>query len=412
MLMRITVKGMLLAAMLSAFVYGQDAESSFAVPLTVSAGAMYTQRLQLSEPSASPLTAGFRLMLYPTVKLGEHWFGYAAIQERLEPYFYYDAFYPDHEMQSDIIQAFVGYKTQVGVVSLVVKAGRLSSAFGSFPVHYDDMDNPVLDQPLSYITEIPVRPDQIPCGTADLLQQAYGWVQNSCGGLPGWKGGLTPATLYAIPGAEIDAQAGRVDARLQVTSGTPAVPQAISVANQYAQATAGGGYTIRQGFRVGVSGFRGPYLDARLAPLLPMGTTIRSFDASAIGVDVQYALGRWKVSGEWQHFVFDSPNFVVSPSLNSGYADVKRILTPRFYIAGRAGWLQPGRVTDKSGVSASSFAGELQQYELAAGFWINRFQMIKASYEWMKIQGVSGTQFNVLGVQLVSNFHQLAWGFK
>lgn len=397
---------------MGALIQAQDAESSFAVPVTVSGGAMYTQRLQLSDPSQSPETAGFRLMLYPTLKLGEHWFGYAAIQERLEPYFYYDAYYPQHQMQSDIIQAFVGYSAHVGSVSLVVKAGRLSSAFGSFPIHYDDLENPVLDQPLSYITEITLRPDQIPCGTADLLRQAYGWVENSCGGLPGWKGGLTPATLYAIPGAEIDAQAGKFDARVQVTSGNTSVPQAISAAGQYAQATVGGGYTIRQGLRIGVSGFRGPYLDSRLAPLLPVGTNIRSFSASGIGVDAQYQLGHWSASAEWQHFVYDSPNFTVAPSLDAGYGEVKRVLSPRLYVAGRAGYLQPGSVTDKSGISAGAFAGGLQQYEVAAGFWINHFQMVKGSYEWMLIQGTSGTKFNVVGVQFISTFHQLAWGFK
>ena len=89
-----------IAAAFGALLHGQNAESSFSVPVTISGGAMYTDRLQLSNPSESPGTAGFRIMLYPTLKLGEHWFGYAAIQERLTPYFYYDAFDPEHEYYS------------------------------------------------------------------------------------------------------------------------------------------------------------------------------------------------------------------------------------------------------------------------------------------------------------------------
>ncbi len=119
----------------------------------------------------------------------------------------------------------------------------------------------------------------------------------------------------------MDLSAARFDGRLQVTSGSPASPQSLSSAGTYAQWTAGAGYTIRQGFRVGVSGFRGPYLDDSLTPLLPAGTTVRSFPASGFGTDAQWARGRWSVNGEFQRFWFDSPNFTVAPSMTSGYAE-------------------------------------------------------------------------------------------
>ena len=90
-------------------------------------------------------------MLYPTVTLGPHWFAYAAEQFRLAPYLYYDAYDPDHEWYVQTIQAFVGYQIRNEKTTVVFKAGRLSSAFGAFPLHYDDADNALLDQPLSYI---------------------------------------------------------------------------------------------------------------------------------------------------------------------------------------------------------------------------------------------------------------------
>ena len=47
------------------------------------------------------------------------------------------------------------------------KAGQLTSAFGSFPIRYDDMANPLIDQPLAYRTELKLSPaqhgEELPC---------------------------------------------------------------------------------------------------------------------------------------------------------------------------------------------------------------------------------------------------------
>ena len=180
----------------------QDSTWEFSAPVTLSAGAMHTDRLELADPDSSSGAAAFRAMFYPTVKLGSHWFGYAAVQVRSLPYFYYDAFLPQRGVTSDVIQAFLGYSIHRGNLALIVKAGRLSTAFGSFPLRYDDMDNPLVDQPLSYITEIPIRADQLLCGTNDLRSQSYGYVGAACGGTAGWGPGLQPVTLYGLPGAE------------------------------------------------------------------------------------------------------------------------------------------------------------------------------------------------------------------
>jgi hypothetical protein len=387
-------------------------ESGVSMPITLSGGALYSQRLQLGNPSNSPAAVGFRAVLYPTVKLGSHWFGYAAVQLRESPYFYYDAFFPEHEFYTTVMQAFIGYSVRKGNTAVVIKAGELSSAFGAFPLRYDDADNPLLDQPLSYITEVPLRTDQIPCGTSDLTHQNYGFVNNSCGGTAGGGAGLTPVTLYSLPGAEVDLSSGHFDGRFQVTSGSPANPRDISQVGQYLQWAAGGGYTIRQGFRIGMSGFRGPYLNENVAPLLPAGSTLRSFPASAVGVDAQWALGRWSVDGEWQKLWFDSPNFTTAPSFTSGYGEVKTVITPRLFVAGRAGWLKPGSVADNSGVTSGQFASTLQAYELGAGYWLGRNELLKGSYEWMHIQGLSGTKFDVVGMQFVVRFNSLGLTFR
>ena len=385
----------------------QDSNSGISVPVTLSGGAMYTQRLQVANAAASPYTSGFRAAFYPTVKLGSHWFAYAAIDARLSPFLYYDAYNPNHVWETNVIQAFLGYSIRTEKNVVVIKAGQLASAFGSFPLRYDDTENPLPDQPLSYIQRLTLRTDQIPCGVNDLLVQHYGSIRNACGGAAGRAPGLTPVTLYGLAGLEVDFSGHRLDGRLQITNSSPANPQPVSLTGEYAQWTAGGGYTIRQGFRVGGSAFRGPYLSPVIASILPMGTSLRSFPATAVGLDAQWARGHFSAAGEWQRFQFDSPRLAGAPSVASTYGELKTELTPRLFVAVRAGWMTPGGAADTSGISTDQFAPNLGSYELGAGTWINRHQLLKGSYEWLQIQGRSGISLNVLGVQLVTTFH--AW---
>jgi len=407
-----TLVVVLLAAGFAPAGLSQESDFGIGVPVTASAGALDSPRLQLSNPAAERAAFGFRVMLYLTLKLGKHWFAYAAVQTRLMPYFYYDAFLRDRGIATNLVQGYAGYSLQKGHSTLAIKAGQLVSVFGSFPLRYDDMDNPVLDQPLSYITMMPIRTDQLVCGTADLLRQHYGSVSGSCGGAAGRGGGLTPVTLYGLPGVQAEISLRQFDARLQVTSGSPAYPANWRDFHQYAQWTAGMGYTIRQGFRVGASVFTGPYLESDVAADLPHGATVRDFPATGMGLDGQWARGRWSVFGEWQRIRFDMPHFVVSPSIDTGYGEAKSILTPRIYVAGRIGWLRPGRVTDTAGVTAGRFAPTLTSYELAGGFWLNRHQLLKASYSWLFSAGQTGIRYDVYGIALITRFTPPALAFR
>jgi hypothetical protein len=411
------LKAMLSCVLLMALarpVQSQDSESSnygFSLPVTVSGSAMDTGRVHFEDPGASPVTGGLRLTLYPTLTLGRHWFFYAAEEVRSAPYFYYDTYEPQREWYVQAEQAFVGYQIRGEKTTVIFKAGNLASAFGAFPLHYDDADNALLDQPLSYVQYLSVRNDQVPCGVADLLWQNPYTVMNHCGGPPGGDEGITPVSLYGMPGIQAEISSHRWDGRVQVTSGSPADPLSLSHAPQYAQWAAGGGYTIRQGWRVGISGFRGPFLAPDVAPSLTAGTSVRSFPASAIGLEAQWARGHWSLSGEWQRFQYDYPGFTQPPSVISAYGEAKRMLTPRLYVAGRAGWLKPGGAKDETGAATSQFSPSIASYELGAGWWLNRHQLLKASYEWLNTENYPGTQNNIVGIQFVTMFHAVDQAF-
>ena len=89
--------------------FPQEAEVGVSVPFTLSGQGMQTRRLQTEDAGASSAAAGFRAMLYPSVKLGSHWFGYAAIQVRSEPYFFEETYSAEREVDTQVLQAFLGY---------------------------------------------------------------------------------------------------------------------------------------------------------------------------------------------------------------------------------------------------------------------------------------------------------------
>jgi hypothetical protein len=413
--MRFVLRSILVAG-LTFSSQAQEASSGFTMPVTLGATAMATHRTQLeaANSGASPYTAGLRAMLYPTLKLGSHWLAYGAFQLRTTPYFYYDAYNPTLDFKAHMIQGFLGYTAQTRGVQWVAKAGRLTTALGSFPLRYDDAENPLIDQPLGYVAFVRLRPDQLACGTADVLhQQSYtSGVEHYCGGATSQGKGFQPATLYGLPGFEFDAAGRHWDARVQATNSSPANPQRLNSPSQFWQTTAGGGWSIRQGLRIGASTFHGPYIEQPLAALLPVGTTPRDFSATGIGLDGQCAHGRTSISGEWQWFRFPSPRFVQQPTVRFGYGEAKVTIQPRLYLALRAGVQQFGTIVDDRQHAADSFAPSRMFAEAGFGWRLNRSQLLKASYEFVHYEGSSSKRDNILGVQFVATFHQIAKAFR
>ena len=393
----------------------QDADIGVAMPVTITGQFLKTERPRKEEPDSSTLSGAFRAVLYPSLKLGSHWFVYSAFQISSAPYFYRDTYEPEeHEVETQTLQAFVGYSRTTEKMAFTWKTGHLPTAFGSFPLRYDDTANPMLDLPLSNGSYLKIRPDQLPCG-ANEFQYPDGYPQDvdfHCGGPDAESYGMAPATLYGLPGTEIDFSFKHVDARFQLTNSSPANPQSLLSSNQHVQWTAGSGYTIRQGFRIGFSAFRGPYLDKSVRPWLPVGMDVSNFPATGVGADVQWARGRWSIFGEWQRFQFNYPLFTTSPVATYGYVETKAIITPRLYGAMRIGYENHNHVADMTWQSNSPFLPNRQCYEFAVGYRLNRMQLLKVGYEWLKTQGESGTRDNVFGVQLVTSIYSLSKAIK
>jgi hypothetical protein len=90
-------------------------------------------------------------MLYPVWKVNGNWSVEGAGQIHSQPYFFEEVEdYDSREVKSDVFQARLNHSRFWKRGSVVVRAGILSSAFGSCLPRYDDYVNPMIDMPLSY----------------------------------------------------------------------------------------------------------------------------------------------------------------------------------------------------------------------------------------------------------------------
>jgi hypothetical protein len=325
----------------------------------------------------------------------------------------------DRAVSAVFLEGYIGYKIERKSATVLIKGGRLLPAFGRYPLEYDDAKSPFIEPPSLYGVSLVLRPDQVPCNLRNILHQSYDDpIQFSCGGSVADRYGILPVTLYGIPGIEADVSWGRADGRIQVTNSSPANPQSILSRSQFAQWAAGAGYSLRGGLHIGVSGFRGPYLSRVVAPFLPVGTAVADFEASGVGIDAQWFGGPWSAEGEWQHFHFGVPGFIQSPALDGGYVQVKRILSPRLFVAGRSNWLLPGGATDSYGAHAGQIDAHQQTEEIVLGYRLNRLQLLKTGFSFSERHAWTvgtatweGEQHYGFELQLVTSLAAISKGF-
>src|ERR1700722_14347727 len=99
----------------------QEAQVGVVVPVTISGEILDTGRAESDEPSAASVTAGFRVLATPQVKLGPHWYFYSAVQVYSTPYFYDDTRRADRDIETRLLQGFLGDTRWWGSASLGFK---------------------------------------------------------------------------------------------------------------------------------------------------------------------------------------------------------------------------------------------------------------------------------------------------
>lgn len=301
------------------------AEAGFEMPLTLSGGTFFSN-------APDNHRAGVRAVAYPTLSLGRHWHFAGAIQAHTRPYFIEQLTTQGNGVRADVLQAYLGYAHYWNRNSVAVRAGMLTSAFGSFLLRYDDAINPLIDMPLG-----------------------YGYYYK-------------PVTTYGLPGAQIDLTAGAADMRVQFTASNPASRRGIRDTDQYGTWTAGAGWTIRQGYRVGASFYRGAYLYPGHRFYRPGEPPPRELPSTGYAIDTQIARGHWNIQAELMRF---QRAYKAVPTFSEliGYGEARYVLSPRWFAAIRAAHRQANSVRST------------RPLEFGIGFRPSEHQILKVSYQ-------------------------------
>ena len=337
----------------------QQTASGLDLRATLTAQAVASNELTKAPRSGDPMILGSRAIVYPTVKINENWFIMGAVQFSTRPYFSNDLTQAGYGAKGTVLQAALFYSHVFKHGSVLVRAGEMSTAFGSFMLRYDDADNALTDLPIE-----------------------YGYY-------------YSPVSVLGVAGAQVDATVSKFDARVQFANSSPANPRSLFAHDQYGNWAAGAGFTVRQGFRFGVSAYRGPYLDRKNLFFSPSEANPNKLPATAGGLDINWAHGHTTAQGELQRFVM---SYDASPTFRetAGYGELKQVLNPRWYVA------------ERDGFSTANEGGNALSLETAAGFRPNRFQLIKVGYEYKHHSSGAAPNDNVLALQLVTTFHESA----
>jgi hypothetical protein len=313
-------------------IVAQEARSGAGLRVTATAQLAASNVLTDAPRNGAPVAPGGRAMLYPTFKFDENLYVTGAMQLVTRPYYFEDFSTRGYGAYGRLLQATLNYSRISRRGLLLLRAGQMSSAFGSFLLRYDDADNALIDLP-----------------------PAYGYY-------------YAPVSMLGVAGAQVDATHGRLDGRVQFANSSPANPRSIFAPDQYGNWAGGAGFTIRQGLRVGVSGYHGPYLDRKYAFYFPGEAKPSTLPAHGIGLDADWAYGHTKVYVELQRFLM---SYKVIPDFreSTGYGEVKQVLGPRWFVAGRYSY------------ACDSARGAANTFESAVGFRPGRSQLIKAGYE-------------------------------
>jgi hypothetical protein len=233
-----------------------------------------------------------------------------------------------------------------------VQAGRIPPVIGLFAREPYGRDNPLIGAPLAYQYLLSLRPDALPLTAEDLVRmRGRGWEPTYPVGADTLTPGVPIVSAFRWDtGIEAQWHPGWLSLAGAVTRGAasvPAVRRDDNTGGTWSGRAAVGGTS---GLTVGVSGARGPWIDAATLSLVPLDD--RHDDTQTIiGADVEYGWGAWLIRGEELRSVFELP-IIDAASVDThlatwtGYVEARYRLRPRWQIAGRVEHLNFSTIAD------------------------------------------------------------------
>lgn len=294
--------------------------------------------------------------------------------------------------------AYVRFRELAGSrVSL--QAGKMPSAFGGYSNHAYGASRPLISYPLIYQYHTVVSSNVIPPSAGALLawkedrlsDPSFGQVTNEDGRVP-----LPP--LYDRcwdTGIELFTSTERLEASLGVTVGTLSNPLTED-ANSGKQVVGRLAFLAGPGWRIGVSGAYGPYLD-ECTVCYGAGAEGDSAEAGepdvdeygelSLGADLEWGMRHVELYVEGVAKRWESP-WIAEHLWSTGYhTELKYTLIPGLYAAVAYGELLFGEVERSDGVM-EKWDYPIRRIETGVGYFLNERTLLRATVQWNELYGV------------------------
>ena len=242
----------------------------------------------------------------------------------------------------DLEGAYLIFDGIPGSASASLLAGKMATAFGTFASRSFGTVNPLIGTPLIYHYFSSVHGNRVPADAADQLAQRDG---------PSYRTRGLPAIYDACwnTGLQIFGSTTAVAYAVAVTKGALSNPAAAD--NDGAQVVARIGIQPTMGWKLGLSGAYGPYLQevAAADADFPEGKSPEDFNQLAIGIDGEYAVWHCEFVFELVRNQWDVPNVGDALGLTGGYAEGTIALKPRLRYSLRLGSMIYDEIDDGNG---------------------------------------------------------------
>ncbi len=176
-------------------------------------------------------------------------------------------------------------------------------------------------------------------------------------------------------GVEIYGQTGKLSYSLGLMTGSVSKPTT-EQSKDSPQLTTHLTYELSPRITIGGSAFYGTYLmEGAYNDALPAGAEFNDYINAGVGYELHY-LGRYlEIYSESFYSYWDHP-YLDQLKLYSGYVDAKYKFKPGWYVAGRYGFYEPGKLIDSGGES-QNWDYPVRRIEAGVGYHPNRATVIK-----------------------------------
>ncbi len=266
-----------------------------------------------------------------------------------------------------------------------VQVGRIPPTFGAFGRAAYGTANLLIGTPLAYQYLTSLRPDALPAVTEDLLRmRGRGWLSYFPVGNRAADRGL-PLVNSARwdTGVQLHGVNGIIEWTGAVTTGSLSNPR-VDDDNDGRQVAGRAVVRPSAAVALGVSVARGAFLSRSLESAPGVERRVEDGVQQAVGIDAEYAQGRFLSRGEvlWSHWTLPvalTSEAAETLGATSILVEGRYRVWPGIHVAARAERLGFGRLSTATGLQA--WEAPVKRFEVGTGYSVLRNVMVKASWQ-------------------------------